>query len=138
MRNRPNPAKREPRFYTPERKRHRVIAARIAGKSYREIAKAEGLNRETVGRILSTGEAKEMMGAARSVLQQKLPELARKMLSIALRGKGDRQAITDIFRGLRAPNFNRSITAALERLPLRRGESPAELPKGLNLKIVRL
>lgn len=98
MRNRTKPTKPATRFYTPDRTRQRVIGRRIAGQTIHSIAKAEQIHHETVLRILSSEEAQEMMAVARSTMQESFPKLAKKMVALGL--SGDRQAITDIFKGL--------------------------------------
>jgi len=41
--------------------RSRIIARHIGGQSNREIAKEEGIDRDTVSRVLSQGEVVELM-----------------------------------------------------------------------------
>jgi len=60
VKNRQKPTILKPRFYTPESKRSRVIAASLAGKSNSRIARQESLNRFTVIRILSQPEVAEL------------------------------------------------------------------------------
>lgn len=61
-------------LYTPEPVRGRVIARHVTGESNRQIATAEKIDRETVGRILSLGEVAELMGQYRSRLLCMVPK----------------------------------------------------------------
>lgn len=61
-------------LYTPEPVRERVIAHHVNGQSKMCIARQEGLDRETVGRILSQPEAVHMIARQRSRLQSMADE----------------------------------------------------------------
>jgi len=54
--------------------RSRIIARHIGGQSNREIAKEEGIDRDTVSRVLSQGEVVELMKSYRSRLLEMLPK----------------------------------------------------------------
>jgi hypothetical protein len=60
--------------YTPEPVRGRVIARHINGQSNRQIASEEGIDRETVGRILSQPEITQLMEQYRSRLLMMVPQ----------------------------------------------------------------
>jgi len=57
-------------LYTPQPVQARVIERHLDGASHRQIAKEEGLDRETVSRILSQGELKELRAQQQSQLQR--------------------------------------------------------------------
>jgi hypothetical protein len=61
-------------LYTPEPVRGRVIARHVTGQSNRQIAVAEGIDRETVGRILSQREVAELTAQYRSRLLAMVPK----------------------------------------------------------------
>jgi hypothetical protein len=61
-------------LYTPEPVRGRVIARHIGGESNRRIATAEGIDRETVSRILSQQEVAELTAQHRSRLLLMVPK----------------------------------------------------------------
>ena len=48
-------------LYTPPAKQTRIVAASLAGKSNREIARQEGIKRDTVARILSQTEVLDLV-----------------------------------------------------------------------------
>ncbi len=60
--------------YTPAPVRGRVIVRHVAGQSNREIAGKEGIDRGTVGRILSQPEITQMMEQYRSRLLMMVPK----------------------------------------------------------------
>jgi hypothetical protein len=66
------PKKRKP--YTPEPVRGRVIARHMTGQSNRQIASEEGIDRDTVGRILSNPEIAQLMAQYRSRLLLLVPK----------------------------------------------------------------
>src|SRR5258706_7521575 len=57
-------------LYTPKPVQARVIERHLDGASHRQIAKEEGLDRETVSRILSQRELVEMRAEQQSQLQR--------------------------------------------------------------------
>ncbi len=59
---------RERNLYTPQPVQARVIERNLAGASNREIAREEGLDRETVHRILSQRELVEVLAENQSRL----------------------------------------------------------------------
>jgi hypothetical protein len=61
-------------LYTPSPVRDRVIARHISGESNRRIASEEGIDRETVGRILSQKEVALMKGQSQALLFSLVPE----------------------------------------------------------------
>jgi len=62
------------KLYTPEPVRGRVIALHVSGQSNRRIASTEGIDRETVSRILSQQEAVDLIGRYRSQLLGMMPK----------------------------------------------------------------
>lgn len=78
MHRKPAKARRSPTnrkvFYTPEPVRGRVVARHIRGQSNRQIAREEGLDRETVGRVLAQPEIKQMITQYRSQLLSMVPK----------------------------------------------------------------
>jgi hypothetical protein len=79
-----------------------VIRRRLRGESTRQIAKAEGIARNTVIRILSLPEVRMAVAECRSTILGRMPELAIRLVQIALgeTKKGDRQALVDLLRGM--------------------------------------
>ena len=57
---------------TPPDKVKRILGRKMAGQSYRKIAKEEGVSRNTVTRILSREEYQGMMAGYRSVVLEEL------------------------------------------------------------------
>ena|SRR5579864_7143449 len=79
-----------------------VIRRRMRGETTREIAKAEGIARNTVIRILSLPEVQEARAKSRGLILARAPELSNRLVQIGLgeATKGDRQAIVDALRGI--------------------------------------
>jgi hypothetical protein len=79
-----------------------VIRRRLRGETTREIAKAEGIARNTVIRILSLPEMRLALARSRGIIIAKGDQLAERLVQIALgkTKKGDRQAIVDALRGI--------------------------------------
>ena len=77
-----------------------VLALAMARHSQRKIAKAAGINRETVARILSQNEFDGMVSQARSRIMTEMVESALKSLKKLLT-KGDRTATLETLFGLR-------------------------------------
>lgn len=75
-----------------------VVGLRAALGSDRAVARTMGVNRATVARVLTSHEADVQRVRARSVLLDKLPEMAEKLAKLNLRG--DRQGLVDTMRGL--------------------------------------
>src|SRR5437867_5200374 len=67
----PPPPKRP--LYTPKAKQARIIAASLAGKSQRQIAREVGADRETVRRVLSQSEVQALLDAHRDRLRSIVP-----------------------------------------------------------------
>jgi hypothetical protein len=86
--NRPKEAK----LYTPEPVQARVIARHVNGESNRQIASKEGIDRETVGKILSQREAVEMIARQRSRLQR-MGDKALDVVEQALAGDDPRLTV---------------------------------------------
>ena len=61
------------RLHTPAPVRARVVAKHISGRSNRSIANEEGIDRETVTRILSQQEVKRMIAQYQSQLLSMVP-----------------------------------------------------------------
>jgi hypothetical protein len=66
------PTRRGP--YTPEPVQARVISRHLSGESKREIARVEGIGRDTVGRILSQQEVLETIARYQSRLLDMVPK----------------------------------------------------------------
>ena len=64
----PLPARPEGELYTPKPKQTQVIARHLNGESNRRIAREEGIDRETVSRILSQKELVTMLAEQQSRL----------------------------------------------------------------------
>src|ERR1700674_1054211 len=79
-----------------------VIRRRMRGETTREIAKAEGIARNTVIRILSLPEVREARANSRGLILARADELSKRLVEIGLgeTTKGDRQAIVDALRGI--------------------------------------
>jgi hypothetical protein len=61
-------------LYTPEPVRGRVLARHMNGESNREIARIEGIDRETVGRILSQQEVVNLIAQNQARLLSLVPK----------------------------------------------------------------
>jgi hypothetical protein len=74
----------------------------MRGETTREIAKAEGIARNTVIRILSLPEVQEARAKSRGLILARAPELSNRLVQIGLgeATKGDRRAIVDALRGI--------------------------------------
>jgi hypothetical protein len=79
-----------------------VIRRRMRGETTREIARAEGIARNTVIRILSLPEVREAVARSRGLILARADEMSERIVQIALgeTSKGDRQALVDILRGI--------------------------------------
>ena len=78
-------------FYTPEPVRGRVLVRHMNGESNREIAKAEAIDRSTVGRILSQQEVVHMIAEGQSQLLSLVPK-AIEVYRVALDSDDERLA----------------------------------------------
>ncbi len=78
-----------PKSYLPEVKRKRIIGRHVAGQSYRDIASAEGVNKETVGRVLNLPESKEELQRLSETYTEQLQEELRALAPLALRAFRD-------------------------------------------------
>jgi hypothetical protein len=72
----PKAPKRQP-LITPKPIRQRVVARHIQGESQRQIAREEGIDRGTVGRILSQTEVVERLAAFDADFLDMAPEAIR-------------------------------------------------------------
>jgi hypothetical protein len=70
----PLQAQPDPGFYTPKPKQTRVIERHLNGESNRRIAREEGIDRETVSRILSQKELVTMLAEQQSRLLRLAPK----------------------------------------------------------------
>jgi ribosomal protein S13 len=89
-------------FYTPDPVRSRIIARSIGGQSNREIATEEGIDRDTVSRVLSQDEVVEMKNSYRSRLLEMVPQ-AISVYEQLLNSKDERvraTAATKLLEGL--------------------------------------
>ena len=89
-------------LYTPVPVRGRVLARHIAGASNRQIAAEEGIDRETVGRILSQHEVVQMFAQYQHRLLAIVPK-AIAAFEAALESSGERlrlAAATKLLEGL--------------------------------------
>jgi hypothetical protein len=94
------PKKRGP--YTPAPVRSRVIARHINGQSNRDIAIVEGIDRDTVGRILSQREVVQMIAQHQARLLRMVPK-AIEVYDKALESDDERvrvAAATKVLEGL--------------------------------------
>lgn len=71
-RGQPRPKKRGP--YTPPPVQVRVVAGHVNDKSNREVARQEGIDRGTVGRILSQTEVIQQIARYQAQLLNLVPE----------------------------------------------------------------
>jgi len=85
-------------FYTPKGKIARVRVRRIVGQTFRQIAEAENLSKNTVARILCQDETNEYIQAYQSAILTELVPLAVKGLKELLK-KADRQAVIETLYG---------------------------------------
>ena len=74
MKYRQMPPNRKARTYKPPAVRTRIIVKKIAGKSNRQIAREEGIDRETVGRILSDPEYRQILNVHRQEILALVPK----------------------------------------------------------------
>ena len=90
------------RSYKPDPVRTRIIARHVAGISNREIAKEEGIDRDTVSRVLARDEVVEMMNEYRLQLLALVPQAiaAYKQLLSSKDEKVRAAAATKILEGL--------------------------------------
>lgn len=101
----PKGANRRGKLYTPQAKQTRVIAASLAGKSNREISRQEGMKRDTVARILSRPDVRELLTEyrqqARDLVPLCLAGLEAKLLTKAgkLRKSIDWRMMVEILKG---------------------------------------
>ena len=79
-----------------------VVSLKMANLSEREISRTLSLSRPAVHKVLTQSEFVEAIARSRSILDEQLPQMAAKLASLALRGQGDRQALTDILKGMGA------------------------------------
>jgi hypothetical protein len=98
-------ASRKRGLYTPPAKQNRVIAASLAGKSKSQIAREEGLKRDTVARILTQPEVNELLAAyreqARGLAPYCLAGLEAKLITKAgkLRESIDWRMMVEVLKG---------------------------------------
>jgi len=79
-----------------------VIGRRLNGATIREIAQAEGMDKNTVVRILSLPEVQMAVSRMRSRLMQKGDEITEKLIAICLgkTDKGDGRRCVEVLRGI--------------------------------------
>ena len=80
---------KRPKSYLPEVKRKRIVGRHVAGESYRKIAAGEGVNKETVGRVLNLPESKEELHRLGDDQTARLREELRGLVPAALRKLAD-------------------------------------------------
>jgi len=85
---------------TPQATQVAIEALALTGSNNSEIARRVGVDRETVGRILTLTEMEARRGQARSVILQAVPELAGLLVQIAK--NKDLAAILAALRGVGA------------------------------------
>jgi hypothetical protein len=80
-----------------------VIRRRMRGETTRQIAKGEGIARNTVMRILSLPEVHEAIAKSRGLILARVDEMSERLIQIALgeTSKGDWRALVAILRGIR-------------------------------------
>ena len=87
------PPRRGP-LYTPKARQARIIAASLAGRSQRQIAREVGADRETVRRVLSQSEVQALLDAYRDRLRSIVPDaLSQFEHELAILPKGKRQHV---------------------------------------------
>ena len=100
-----------PKSYLPEVKRKRIVGRHVAGESYRKIAAGEGVNKETVGRVLNLPESKEELQRLGDDQTARLREELRGLVPATLRKLAD--SVEDdpniAYKILRAVGIARSI-----------------------------
>ena len=94
-----------------------ILAMRLAGKSQRSIAKETHHHRTTVIRVLNAFEADQQVQLSKSILLESLPIYTHRLSAIAI--QGDRQALTDILKGLHVltPRREHVETSDLDPFP---------------------
>jgi Homeodomain-like domain len=90
-------APKRPLLLTPEPIRQRVVARHIQGESQRQIAREEGIDRGTVGRILSQTEVVERLAAFDADFLDMAPEAIR-AIRAALTSEDERIRTAAAFR----------------------------------------
>ena len=85
---------------TPQATQVAIDALALTGSNNSEIARRVGVDRETVGRILTLSEMEACRGQARSVILQAVPELAGLLVEIAK--TNNLEAILAALRGVGA------------------------------------
>ncbi len=78
-----------PTSYLSEVKRKRIVGRHAAGESYRKIAAAEGVNKETVGRVLNLPDSQEELQRLGDDQTARLREELRGLVPAALRTLAD-------------------------------------------------
>jgi len=115
-------ATRKRGLYTPQAKQTRIIAASFAGKSNREIARQEGIKRDTVARVLSQPEVQELLAEyrqqARGLVPHCLAGLEAKLITKGgkLRKAIDWKMMVEILKGTQilVPKLEEEITSKNE------------------------
>lgn len=75
--------------YLPDVKQKRIVGRHVAGESYREIAKAEGCTKETMGRVLHLPESQEELQRLGDDQTEALRQQLRGIVPAALRTLAD-------------------------------------------------
>ncbi len=87
-------------LYTPKPVQDRVVAKAIEGKSNRQVAREEGMDNHTVGKILSQREVQERLAGYRQELLGKVPK-ALKVYDYHL-VRNDQRVATAVLEGTQA------------------------------------
>jgi len=131
----PLPAPPERELYTPKAVQIRVMARHVAGESNRQIAIQEGLDRETVHRILTQQELVELIAEQQTqllLLGSKAIAVYQEALECQDLGIAVATA-TKILEGtgvMDKQGLQRTIDVALDRFRFKQTPHPAEFDQG--------
>jgi hypothetical protein len=79
----------------------RILRGKLAGQTTAALARAEGVHRDTVLRILTLPEIRERMERARQHVVSEAEPMARRLVDIAMgRKKGDWRALVETLKGV--------------------------------------
>lgn len=79
----------------------RIIRGKLAGQTTAAVARAEGVHRDTVLRILTLPEVRERMERARQRVVSEAEPMTKRLVDIAMgRKKGDWRALVETLKGV--------------------------------------
>jgi|SRR6267143_118562 len=100
----------------------RILRAKLAGQSTAALARAEGVHRDTVLRILTLPEIRERMERARQHVVSETEPMSKRLVDIVMgRKKGDWHGLVETLRG---------VGVLTNRQELEIGRRPVELFEG--------